>query len=180
MSDQRGEPSPLAGKWAAFRRSPFLPATVLMFILAAAAGLFAGSYTYAMANPAPRHIPTAVVGPGHAPQQKTFVAGMERALNASLKLTEYATYGEARRAVDDQREFAILRAGGEGVELDVSGASGASVALLLAEAGAKVGATAGLDVRIRDVKPLQHGDPRGLALFRRILSRMPRSSALTG
>ncbi len=81
-----------------------------MFILAAAAGLFAGSYTYAMANPAPRHIPTAVVTTPAAPQQRAFVAGMEQALNASLQLTDYATYADARNAVDEQREFAVLRA----------------------------------------------------------------------
>ncbi|MEV0371355.1 ABC transporter permease [Streptomyces sp. NPDC050636] len=185
MPDQRGEPSPKAlrawelppshgahgrrptgaEKWAAFKKSPFFPATVLVLIVAAAAGLFAGSYTYAMANPTPRHIPTAVVGPGDTPQQKAFAAGMEQALHASLQLTEYATYGAARRAVDDQREFAVLRARGRTVELDVSGASGASVAQLLAETGAQVGGSIGMDVRIRDIKPLQDGDPRGLALF---------------
>lgn len=80
MSDHRGDPGPsdapgasaphgahgrtgtTAEKWAAFKESPFFPACVLVLILAAAAGLFAGSYTYAMANPTPRHIPTAVVG----------------------------------------------------------------------------------------------------------------------
>ncbi|MGG2462115.1 ABC transporter permease [Streptomyces sp. RGM 3693] len=160
-----GRPRTWPERWAAFKRSPFLPAVILMFILAAAAGLFAGSYTYAMANPAPRHIPTAVVTTPAAPQQKTFVAGMEQALNASLRPTGYATYAAARDAVDDQREFAVLRAHGRGVELDVSGASGASVAQLLSEAAAKVGPATGVQVTVRDIKPLQHGDPRGLALF---------------
>ncbi|MFI1204887.1 ABC transporter permease [Streptomyces sp. BHT-5-2] len=152
--------------WAAFKRSPFLPAVVLMFILAAAAGLFAGSYTYAMANPAPRHIPTAVVTtPAAAPQHKAFVVGMEKALDASLRLTGYATYDAARNAVDEQREYAVLRARGSGVELDVAGASGASVAQLLSEAARKVGPATGVHVTVRDIKPLQEGDPRGLALF---------------
>lgn len=186
MSDQHGEPGPSGGtapngaspphgahggrrtaaeKWAAFKLSPFLPAVVLVFILAAAAGLFAGSYTYAMANPTPRHIPTAVVGSLGAPQEKAFVLGMEKELKASLELTGYRTYGEARRAVDEQREFAVVRGHPRGVELDVSGASGATVAQLLAESGLKVGAATGVDVRIQDVNPLQKGDPRGLALF---------------
>ncbi|MFJ6747689.1 ABC transporter permease [Streptomyces sp. NPDC091266] len=160
-----GRPLTGAEKWAAFKASPFLPALVLVFILAAAAGLFAGSYTYTMANPTPRHVPTAVIGSPDAPQEKAFAAGMEKALNASLRLTEYATYAEARKAVDEQEEFAILRARGKGVELDVSGASGATVAQLLAESGEKVGQAVGVDVRIRDIKPLHPGDPRGLALF---------------
>lgn len=138
---------------------------MLIFIVAAAAGLFAGSYTYAMANPTPRSIPTAVVGSPDTPPVKAFTQGMEKALSASLRLTGYRTYGQARRAVDEQEEFAILRARGRGVELDVSGASGATVAQLLAQSGAKVGRVIGVDVRIRDIKPLQKGDPRGLALF---------------
>ncbi|MGD3105576.1 ABC transporter permease [Streptomyces sp. YGL11-2] len=157
-------PTP-AERWAAFKRSPFFPAAVLILIVAAAAGLFAGSYTYTMANPAPRHIPTAVVATADAPQEEAFVLGMEKALNASLRLTRYATYEEARVAVDEQREFAVLRAHGRGVELDVSGASGASVAQLLSQAGAEVGRATGVEVLVRDVKPLQEGDPRGLALF---------------
>ncbi|MFH8567848.1 ABC transporter permease [Streptomyces sp. NPDC017993] len=174
MSDQRGEHVPhgahgrrptRAEKWAAFKESPFLPAIVLVFILAAAAGLFAGSYTSTMAKPAPRHIPTAVVGSLDAPQEKAFAAGMEKALNASLRLTGYGTYGEALEAVEEQREFAILQPRGRGVELDVAAASGASVAQLLGESGLKVGKAVGVDVRLKDIKPLQEGDPRGLALF---------------
>ncbi|MFJ9466631.1 ABC-2 transporter permease [Streptomyces caniferus] len=160
-----GRPGTVAEKWAAFKRSPYLPAVVLVLIVAAAAGLFAGSYTYAMANPTPRSIPTAVVGSPDTPPVRAFTQGMEKALNASLRLTGYPTYGRARRAVDEQQEFAILRARGKGVELDVSGASGATVAQLLAQSGAKVGTVIGVDVRIRDIKPLQKGDPRGLALF---------------
>ncbi|WP_274914899.1 ABC transporter permease [Streptomyces sp. WZ-12] len=160
-----GRPRTAAQHWAAFKKSPFLPAVVLTVILAAAAGLFAGSYTYAMANPAPRHIPTAVVTGPAAPEQRAFVADLEKALNASLRLTKYATYPEARNAVEEQREYAVLRASGRGVELDVAGASGASVAQLLSEAAVKVGPATGVPVTVRDIKPLQKGDPRGLALF---------------
>jgi hypothetical protein len=160
-----GRPATGAEKWAAFKETPFFPALVLVFILAAAAGLFAGSYTYTMANPTPRHVPTAVIGSRDAPQEKVFVEGMEKALNASLRLTGYATYADARKAVDEQEEFAILRARGKGMELDVSGAAGATVSQLLIQSGTKVGKAVGVDVRIKDINPLQQGDPRGLALF---------------
>ncbi|MEU9981837.1 ABC transporter permease [Streptomyces sp. NPDC050856] len=152
-------------RWAAFRQSPFLPASVLVLILAAAAALFAGSYTYTMADPTPRHIPTAVVGAPDSAHGRRFVAGLEEALNASVELRRYGSREEARAAVEEQRVFAILAVLPGRVELDVAGASGASVAQLLSESGAAVSRATGVPVRVRDVAPLQPGDPRGLALF---------------
>ncbi|MGW1077676.1 ABC transporter permease [Streptomyces sp. NPDC002537] len=156
------------GHWAAFRRSPLLPATVLVVLIAAAAGLFAGSYTYCMANPTPRSIPTAVTGVT-APEVKRaeFVRGMEDALGASLALRHYATFRDARDAVEEQRVFAILEDHPDGrtASLFVSGASSATVAQLLTETAPRVGAAIGTPVTVTDIKPLQKGDPRGLALF---------------
>ncbi|MBB5933786.1 ABC transporter permease [Streptomyces zagrosensis] len=194
-----------SSRWAAFKGTPFFPATVLVVILAAAAGLFAGSYTYVMANPTPHHVPTAVVGASDSPRGKAFVRGMEQALDASLELREYDTYEEAKRAVDEQRVFAVLNvhrptagapgtadpagtvegrgpdtagdrgsdagrereseAAGDRVELDISGASGASVAEVFATAGPRVGERVDIPVTVRDLNPLQKGDPRGLAIF---------------
>lgn len=153
-------------RWGAFKESPFLPATVLVFILAAAAGLFAGSYTYSMANPTPHHIPTAVVGAQDSARGKAFLGGMEKALNASLEVRRYDSVAAARQGVDEQEVFAIVDAGpGDRVTFDVSGASGASVAQVLAETAPKVGAEVGVPVAVKDIKPLQEGDPRGLAIF---------------
>ncbi|CAM5591327.1 ABC transporter permease OS=Streptomyces alboniger OX=132473 GN=CP975_16770 PE=4 SV=1 [Streptomyces alboniger] len=155
-------------RWAAFKESPFLPALVLVFILAAAAGLFAGSYTYSMAKPTPHHVPVAVVGDQGSEQGKAFLGGMEKALNASLEVKEYATFAGARRDVDEQRVFAIVDVGrgdSERVTLNLSGASGASVAQVLAETAPKVGEEAAVPVTVKDIKPLQDGDPRGLAIF---------------
>ncbi|GAA1359354.1 hypothetical protein GCM10009612_31560 [Streptomyces beijiangensis] len=160
-----GRPPTRAERWATLKKSPFFPATVLVFILAAAAGLFAGSYTYSMADPTPHRIPAAVVGPYDSANGRQFVAGMEKALDTSLQLHSYPTYGQALRAVDEQQVFAILEVRGAGVRLDVSGASGASVAQVIAESGAAVGKATGQPVEVRDIRPLQKGDPRGLALF---------------
>ncbi|MFE4870249.1 ABC transporter permease [Streptomyces sp. NPDC056682] len=154
-----------AGAWADFKHSPFLPAVVLVFILAAAAGLFAGSYTYAMANPTPRHIPTALVAPPGSAEAKKFVAGMDKALNASLEVRPYANQRAARQAMEEQTVFAILDVRPDGVRMDVSGAAGASVAQVLAQAAVPVAKAVGVPVTITDAKPLQPGDPRGLALF---------------
>ncbi|MFF9607463.1 ABC transporter permease [Streptomyces sp. NPDC014684] len=171
MSDSphgaHGRPPTRAERWAAFRESPFLPATVLLLILAAAAGLFAGSYTYAMAAPTPHTIPAAVLGPHGEPAARRFIDGMEQALDASLALRPYPTRAGAVRAVDEQKVFAVIEAtdGGRAITLDVSSASGAGVAQLLGESAVKVSGATGTAVAVRDLKPLQRGDPRGLAIF---------------
>lgn len=154
------------GGWAAFRHSPFFPASMLVLIVAAAAGLFAGSYTYAMANPTPHRIPTAITGVAESEIERAeFVQGMEKALGAALELHPYATYAAARNAVQEQRVFAILQDGHGRAALDVSGASGATVAQVLTETAPQVGRAIGVPVTVRDINPLQKGDPRGLALF---------------
>jgi hypothetical protein len=140
---------------------------VLVLIVAAAAGLFAGSYTYAMADPTPHNIPAAAVGPLHDQHRaRAFVSGMEKALGSSLKLQHFRTYGEAKRAVDDQKIFTILRQNDRGhIEMDLTSASGASVAEVLQQAGPKVGRQVGVRVTVKDLKPLGRGDPRGLTIF---------------
>ncbi|MEV7680695.1 ABC transporter permease [Streptomyces sp. NPDC088341] len=155
----------VASRWAAFRSSPFLPAAVVTVIVAAAAGLFAGSYTYNMANPTPHRIPIAVVSPLHTRTATAFVDGMEKRLNTSLELHPFATGAAARRGVEEQEVFAILTVLPRRVDLAVASAAGASVAQVLTEAAPAVAGSVGVPVRIRDVKPLQKGDPRGLALF---------------
>ncbi|MFF3849124.1 ABC transporter permease [Streptomyces sp. NPDC002328] len=159
-------PTP-AERRARFKESPLLPASVLVLILTAAAALFAGSYTYSMAKPTPHSIPVAVTGASDEPLGRTFVDGMEKALNAGVRVHVYDTPAEARTAVEEQRDFAILdvRDEGRSVVLDLSSASGASVAEVLAKTAPAVGKETGVAVAVRDVNPLQEGDPRGLAIF---------------
>ncbi|MFF4240991.1 ABC transporter permease [Actinomadura geliboluensis] len=148
--------------WADFRASPYLPAVVLLLILTTAAGLFAGSYCYAMANPAPRDIPVAVTGQG---QSTAFLQALDDHLDASLSVQRYPTYAKAEDAVQEQRAFAIVVLNGPQATLDTAAASGASVARLLTQAGPAAGQTAGVPVTVRDIKPLQPTDPQGLAIF---------------
>ncbi|WP_406144089.1 ABC transporter permease [Streptomyces sp. NBC_01012] len=158
-------PSTRREKWEEYKKSPFVPAVVLLFILAAAAGLFAGSYTYAMANPTPHRIPAAVVEGPRTPYADQFVQGMETALDASLELHRYPDEKRARTAVADQKVFVILRSKGDGVVMELASASGATVSELLAQTGKKVAKDVGVPLTVTDLKPLQKGDPRGLALF---------------
>ncbi|MEV6026570.1 ABC transporter permease [Streptomyces sp. NPDC052036] len=159
-------PSP-ADRWAAFRESPYLPATVLVLIVAAVAGLFAGSYTYAMANPTPHTVPIAAVGAWNQEQGRRFIAAMEKGLSTSLKVRGYDSYAAAKEAMEDQTVFAVLDvpSHGNAITLDVSGASGASVAQVLTATAVQVGESTGVTVTVHDIKPLQRGDPRGLAIF---------------
>ncbi|MET9254067.1 ABC transporter permease [Streptomyces sp. NPDC003717] len=162
-----GRPPTRRERWSAFRQSPFWPAVVLVLILAAAAGLFAGSYTYSMADPTPRSIPTAVVGGYEQARGRAFLSGLEKALNASVKVHTYRDAGRARQALEEQEVFAIFEIRGDGrtAVLDLSSASGASVAQVLSDAAPAVGKETGVRVTVRDVNPLQRGDPRGLAIF---------------
>ncbi|WP_346655826.1 ABC transporter permease [Streptomyces sp. RFCAC02] len=149
------------------RRSVFFPAVVVSLIVAAAAALFAGSYTYAMADPAPRRIPVAVVGdPPSGGKAGRFVAELERRLDTSLRLRHYDSRPQAVDAVESQEVFAVLRNhGGDRVELDLVSASGASVSMLLTQNAPPAAKAAGIDLRVKDIKPLYEGDPRGLAIF---------------
>ncbi|GAA2407243.1 hypothetical protein GCM10010420_39140 [Streptomyces glaucosporus] len=150
---------------------------MLVLIVGAAAGLFAGSYTYAMADPTPHRIPVAVVGDtaAHEERADVFADAMSEDLRSSLQLHRYPTRAAAGDALEAQEVFAVLLIPGGGGEdggdrgagpvLEVSSASGASVAELLTEAAREVGEETGLRVAVRDAKPLNPGDPRGLALF---------------
>ncbi|WP_017556397.1 ABC-2 transporter permease [Nocardiopsis baichengensis] len=148
---------------------------MLVLILSAAAALFAGSYTYAMAAPVPRDIPTAVVPP--SPEQAealssgaeehgtAFVSAMDERLGSSLDLRVLPDEDAARRAVEEQEVFAVLQVRGDEVELGVASAAGASVARLLTETAPQVGDDLGVRVPVHDLKPLQSTDPQGLAVF---------------
>ncbi|MFE9578554.1 ABC transporter permease [Nocardia sp. NPDC006044] len=146
--------------WAMVRASPYLPATVLVLLVAAAAGLFAGSYTYALANPTPRRIPIAVIGSEQDSPVPGFLTEMQRSLDNSLAVRSYPSATAAREAIENQQVFAIVTAQPPGVRLDIASASGQSVAQLLTQVATTAGA-----VQVTDVVPLQRGDPRGLAIF---------------
>ncbi|MDX3357340.1 ABC transporter permease [Streptomyces sp. ME01-24h] len=145
--------------------SRFRPAVVITLLLAVGAGLFAGSYSLAMAHPTPHHVPIGVVD--DSPQLQRFVAGMDSGLSTRLVQRRFATRADAVDAVDRQRVFAVAqtRAGGGTVSFDLVPAAGASVARVLAAAAPAAAAQAGVRLSLGDLRPLQPGDPQGLAIF---------------
>ncbi len=68
-------------------------------------------------------------------------------------------------ALDHFRKLFEIRDAGRTAVLDLSSASGASVAEVLGDSAPEVGRKTGVAVTVRDVNPLQRGDPRGLAIF---------------
>ncbi|MET9019831.1 hypothetical protein ABZV93_07600 [Actinopolymorpha sp. NPDC004070] len=147
------------------RSSPSLTAAGLVVLIAAAAGFFAWSYTYAFANPGPQEVPVAVVG-GEGTDHRAFLTGMDKALDGALVPHPVSSYARAVDAIEEQTDFAIfdLRQARQ-VTVDVSSASGASVATVLEQAAPAVGRAVGVKVVVRDLNPTQKGDPRGLVIF---------------
>ena len=156
----------LPTRWVAFRNSVYFTAAVLVVILTIGAGLFAASYTYAMANPEPKAVPVAnVVGFDVPERQEEFLKGIQRVLDASLIPIRYDSWDAARYGIEHQEVHGVIGPTERGVELAVTSAGGYQVAQLLTDAGRAVGNDLGVEVEIRDLTPLQDGDPRGLALF---------------
>ncbi|REE94815.1 ABC transporter permease [Thermomonospora umbrina] len=154
---------PPDGVRARVGRSVYLAPVVITMVVAAAAALFAGSYCLAMAKPTPHRMPIGVIGA--SARGAELVTALERGMGTTLDVRRLADLEAARRAVERQEVFAVLRPEGGGARLDVIGAAGASVARLLEEAGPRAGRAVGIPVTVVDVKPLQRTDPQGLAIF---------------
>ncbi|WP_327699111.1 ABC transporter permease [Streptomyces sp. NBC_00459] len=155
--------TPPPSAWHRFRDSPYLPASVLVLIVSAAAALFAGAYSYSSANPVPHRVPIAVVG--SSAQDTAFVQELDRRMGTTLDARSYDTTAAARHAIDEQHAFAVLDAGRGSATLDVASASGVSIARLFDEAAPTAAESLGHPVTVTDLKPMQDSDPQGLALF---------------
>ena len=108
-------------RWAAFKASVSARRRAPVFIIAAAAGLFAGSYTYAMANPTPRNIPAAVVGDLDTVRDKV----VRRPAGGARSTPRWCSVSTAPRPKpaphwSEQKVFGILRSENGGVGLDVA------------------------------------------------------------
>jgi len=151
--------------WTQARRSPFLPAVVLVLIVATAAALFAGAYSTYLAAPRPHKIPIAVTEQ-RSPLPSALSNALDTALDGSLDLRRYPDDAHAYEALQEQHVLAVLQPRTNGsVGLDVAGAAGTSVADLLTRTAPEAARQAGIHLTVTDVLPPQPSDPRGLALF---------------
>ncbi len=129
--------------------------------------LFVGSYTYATANPRPETIPIAIVGSLPTAQSRMLESDLEDAIGSSLDITSVADRASGAEQLAEQRVFAIVEISTPNrlMTLDISSASGQAVASLLTDTLPPAAQRAGYTVTVRDLHPLQDGDPHGLTVF---------------
>ena len=158
--------------WHTVRTSRFAPALVIVVILGIAAALFVGSYTYSTANPKPERVPIAVVGTLPPPQSADVEARLAHELGSSVDVRHLSTHAEAAEQLQNQQVFAVvdIDTTARTIDVDLSSASGATVAQLLEQSMPRAAAGTGYRVSIRDANPLQPQDPHGLTIFYMMLA----------
>ncbi|MEU9397919.1 ABC transporter permease [Streptomyces sp. NPDC048324] len=143
-----------------------MPAIVITVIVAAAAGLFAGSYSFNLAHPTPHRVPVGTLM--HDRVNERFIAAWDDRLNTELVVRVYPDETSALHAVDTQEVFALVRskAGSDyDVALQLVPAAGASVARVLQQQAPAAARAVGVSLHTTELRPLQAGDPQGLAIF---------------
>jgi hypothetical protein len=145
---------------------PYRTALVVIAIATMMGGVFAASYSLALARPKPRHIPSGLVG--STAQRPALVEALERATGGALAFRPYRSAAAAEAAMGQQSIYAALVAGPGQPRLLIASAAGASVARVLEEAAGQVpvaGPGASSPLRVVDLYPLPAGDPQGLVSF---------------
>ncbi|MGO1318259.1 MAG: DUF3533 domain-containing protein [Cellulomonadaceae bacterium] len=149
-----------AGRWAAFRSGPWLPASVLVVILTVMATCFAVSYSLALTDPEPRHVPVAVVG---VDADHTAVARDLVGIGpGSYAVRTADSLQQALDGVDHFELYGILDT--DNSTLYVSSASGALVAQSLRTAAQSAELGDG-SLQVVDLHPLPTTDPMGTSMF---------------
>ena len=159
------QPAPAADSPQDARRErprvpPPYPAAIVIISLALIMGsAFTLSYSLALGQPRPRHVPIAVVGGTSTPLLGT----LEARATGGLDVHPFPSITVARAAVDDQRVYAVLEEGQIPARLYVSSATGASVARALQQLVETLPPP--LAVQVVDLHPLPPSDPQGLTGF---------------
>jgi hypothetical protein len=134
----------------------------VVLIAAALASLFVASYTIALGQPVPRHVPVGLVGDPRG--ATTLVGAVEAAAHDAIEFRPYPTAEAAEAAVDRQILGGVLVLGRQ-PELLVSSAASPSVARALEQAAGQASRVTGTPVEVVDLHPLPPSDPLGLVPF---------------
>lgn len=156
-------PRRVHGRWRTFRSGPHYPALVVTLILAAVAALFVSSYSVAMGNPRPHHVPIGVVGTRATSSE--FVTRLSSETGTSFRVTPYRDRAAALSAIDDQDVYAAFVISSDADHLYVSSASGTSVARVLETTAPRLARAYGIAMRVTDRHPTPDRDPQGLVVF---------------
>ncbi|MGI4893603.1 MAG: hypothetical protein ACRYF3_00645 [Janthinobacterium lividum] len=149
---------------APWRNPSFRAAAVVVLIASVMGALFASLYLDALGRPTARAIPVGVVGA--AASQDPYVRELVTATSHGLVLTEFVSTREAERGVQEQKVYAVVVVDPGGADtLEISSASGASVARVLGQASAAAQQATGTELRTSDLHPLPSSDPSGLSAF---------------
>jgi hypothetical protein len=133
-------------------------AIVVCAIAIVMGSLYVTTYSFAVADPMPRHIDAALVGdPG---PREPVVGAVQAVAHGSLVFRRYAALPAALRAMDEQSVYATLDLASGRPVLYVASAEGVSVARVLEGTAAADPA-----VRVVDTHPLGDRDPNGLEVY---------------
>ena len=124
-------------------------------------GLFVASYVEALSAPKPREVPFGVAGSTITP----LVNQIERQAGTTLKIKTYQAEADMRDAIDQQDIFGAVEVNGNRATLFVASASGPSLARGFESAAPGVAKRLGVNVTVKDLKPLPKSDPNGLTVF---------------
>jgi hypothetical protein len=153
-----------AAATSAYRR-----AVVILLLGMAMAGLFVVSYVDALGRPTARTIDVAVVGDSAA--SDPVALALQQGTSKGVRLTPYPSRDVAEAAVARQETYAVLLLQpGQPPALELSSASGSSVARALTQAAASAQKASGEIVQLSDLHPLPTTDPSGLAEFYLVLA----------
>jgi hypothetical protein len=140
--------------WSPGRRAALALAGALAIQLA-----FVASLVVAQADPEPHDVPVAVVGSPAAVD--ALRDAIERRQPGAFSLRPAASAERARDALDRREVYGVLILDPQAPRLLVASAGGPAVANVLRAAFGRLGPR---PVAVRDVRPLDPGDPRGLLI----------------
>jgi len=154
---------------ALLRHPPYRRATTIVCVALAMAALFVTSYVDALGRPAARAVDVAVVTGSGADAAGGPVDQLQAALRHGLVVHPAADAAAAREAVAEQRAYAVVDLDDGTPRLQLSSASGSSVARVLTTAALGVSDSTGQRWAVSDLHPLPSSDPSGLAVFYLVL-----------